>query len=87
MLKHAATETTATVTYIYNVPADDNRLNTCKIEYNDGNMVNLPDLAELREYTTVNSEINVAESIRSVLIYVNFLNVEYPIALYHLQIP
>lgn len=81
VLKHAATETTATVTYIYNVPADDNRLNTCKIEYNDGNMVNLPDLAELREYTTVNSEINVAESIRSVLIYVNFLNVEYPIVI------
>ena len=79
VLKHAATETTATVTYIYNVSADDNRLNTCKIEYNDGNMVSLPNLGKLKEYTTVNSEINVAESIRSVSIYVNFLNVEYPI--------
>ena len=81
VLKHAATETTATVTYIYNVPVTDNRLNTCVIEYIDGNTVNLSDLDKLREYTTVNSEINVAESIKSVSIYVSFLNVDYPIVI------
>ena len=81
VLKHAATETTATVTYIYNVSADDNRLNTCEIEYINGNTICLPDLGKLKEYTTVNSEINVAESIRSVSIYVNFLNVDYPIVI------
>ena len=78
VLKHAATETTATVTHIYNVPADDNRLNTCRIEYNDGNAISLPDLDKLKEYTTVNSEINVAESIKSVSIYVNFLRSSVP---------
>ncbi len=81
VLKHAATETTATVTYIYNVSGDDERLNTCEIKYVDGNTVSLPDLDKLKEYTTVNSEINVAESIRSVSIYVNFLNVDYSIVI------
>ena len=79
VLKHAATETTATVTYIYNVLKDDERINTCVIERTDGTKMSLPDLDKLKDYTTVNSEINVAESIRSVSIYVNFLNVKYPI--------
>lgn len=81
VLKHAATETTATVTYIYNVSADDNRLNKCEIEYADGTTECLRDWDKLKEYTTVNSEKNVAESIRSVSIYVNFLNVQYPIVI------
>ena len=79
VLKHAATETTATVTYIINVSTDDTRINTCDIEYSDGIKKNIPNLEELKKYTTVNSEINVAEEIRAVSIYVNFLNVSYPI--------
>lgn len=79
VLKHAATETTATVTYIINVSADDIRINTCDIEYADGNKKNIPNLDELKKYTTVNSEMNVAEEIRAVSIYVNFLDVSYPI--------
>lgn len=79
VLKHAATETTATVTYIINVPTDDTRINTCDIEYSDGIKKNIPNLEELKKYTTVNSEMNVAEEIRAVSIYVNFLDVSYPI--------
>ncbi len=81
ILKHAATETTATVTYIYNVSKDDNRINTCDIEYADGKIVNLPDLEKLRQYTTVESDINVAEDIKSVSIYVCFLDVKYPVVI------
>lgn len=79
VLKHAATETTATVTYIHNVLKDDPRKNTCEIEYVEGNREKYPHLDKLRDYTTVNSNMNVAESIKSVSIYVNFLNVDYPI--------
>lgn len=81
VLKHAATETTATVTYIYNVAKEDRRLNSCEIEFNDGKKVYLADLDKLIEYTTVNSEINVADSIKSVSLYINFLNVNYPIVI------
>lgn len=81
VLKHAATETTATVTYIYNVSSEDPKLNTCEIEYVDGTTESMRDLNKLIEYTTVNSEKNVAESIKSVSIYINFLNVDYPIVI------
>lgn len=81
VLKHAATETTATVTYIYNVVKEDRRLNSCEIEFNGGEKVYFANLDKLIEYTTVNSEINVAGSIKSVSIYINFLNVNYPIVI------
>ncbi len=79
ILKHAVTETTAAVTYIHNVPRDDIRINTCDIEYVNGEKKHLPDLKQIIEYTTVHSEINVADTIQSVSIYVNFLDVPYPI--------
>lgn len=81
VLKHAATETTATVTYIYNVAKEDRRLNSCEIEFSDGKKGYFADLDKLIEYTTVNSEINVADSIKSVSLYINFLNVNYPIVI------
>ena len=73
VLKHAATETTATVTYIHNVLENDRRIDTCDIEYVDGKKQHISDLEQLKEYTTVNSAINVADTIRSVSVYVNFL--------------
>lgn len=81
VLKHAVTETTATVTYIYNVAKEDKRLNSCEIEFNDGEKDYLADLDKLMDYTTVNSEINVSDLIKSVSIYINFLNVNYPIVI------
>lgn len=81
ILKHKPNETTATVTYIYNVTCDDSRINTCEVEYSNGKRIQLPDLSQLEEYTTVNTEINVAETIKSVSIYVNFLNVDNPIVI------
>lgn len=79
VLKHAATETTATVTYIHNVLENDRRIDTCDIEYVDGKKQHISDLEQLKEYTTVNSAINVADTIRSVSVYVNFLKVPYPV--------
>ncbi len=79
ILKHAATETTAAVTYIYNVPRSDQRIDTCDIVYVNGKKQHISNLEQLREYTTVNSGINVAETIQSVSVYVNFLNVSYPV--------
>ena len=58
ILKHAATETTAAVTYIYNVPRSDQRIDTCDIVYVNGKKQHISNLEQLREYTTVNSRIN-----------------------------
>lgn len=81
ILKRRVNETTAAVTYIHNVHHNDSRINTCEVEYNNGKKIKLQDLSNLEEYTTVNDRINVSESIKSVSIYVNFLNVENPIVI------
>lgn len=77
ILTHAVNETTATVTYIYNVKDFDERKNTCEVTYNNGKKIYLDDMSKLMYYTTAQSEHNVAENICSVSVYVNFLNTDH----------
>ena len=79
LLSHSTEETTATLTYITNVNAKDDRINTCKVNYRSGKSIILKDLSCLSDYTTAQSENNVAAEISSVEIYVNFINSDYPI--------
>ena len=79
ILKHASAETTAAITYIYNVRQGDAREGTCEILFHNGTVKILSDLQQLKNYTTVNEICNVAETIRSVTVYVHFLNCTYPL--------
>ena len=79
LLSHSTEETTATLTYITNVNAKDDRINTCKVNYRSGKSIILKDLSCLSDYTTAQSGNNVAAEISSVEIYVNFINSDYPI--------
>ena len=79
ILSHAVDETTAAITRIHNVSYGDPKMDNCKIYYNDGNIKELSDYRMLREYTTVQSGINVAGLIKRVDIYINFINTNYPV--------
>lgn len=79
ILSHAVDETTAAITRIHNVSYGDPKIDNCKIYYNDGNIKELSDYRMLREYTTVQSGINVAGLIERVDIYINFINTNYPV--------
>lgn len=81
ILKHAKNETTATITYVHNVRYGDKRIDTARVNYCDDRSIYLDTLSEIQKYTTVQSEINVAEEILSVDIYVNFLNVDEEIVI------
>lgn len=78
ILTHAVNETTAAITYIYNVSESDPRRNTCEITYNDGRKISVQNLSEIREYTTVQSKLSVAETISFVTVYINFMNTNVP---------
>lgn len=79
ILSHAVDETTAAITRIHNVSFDDVKNGTCEIHYTDGTDKELSDYTMLKEYTTVQSKIDVADIIREVDIYVNFLNVNHAV--------
>lgn len=79
LLSHARSETTATITYIHNVGKDDPKNGTCIINYQSGEKEQLDDMDKLSEYTTAQSGLEVAKDIRSVEIYVNFMQSNYPI--------
>lgn len=81
VLTHAVTETTATITYIYNVQKKDKRLNTCVINFTDGKSQNITDISEISKYTTAQSNIDVVSKIASVEVYVNFLNTDVPLVI------
>lgn len=81
ILSHSIEETTATVTYIHNVPENDKRKGTCLINYRSGKTVNISSLSELGNYTTAQSQNHVAEKIASVEVFVHFLNVTHPITI------
>ncbi|MFQ9544957.1 MAG: dynamin family protein [Clostridium sp.] len=81
VLLHAVDETTATITYIHNVKKDDERAGRGKICYSDGTIVEFKNFTELRKYTTTQSEIKVADTIKNVDIYISFLNIDQPLTI------
>ncbi|AIQ39922.1 dynamin family protein [Paenibacillus sp. FSL R5-0912] len=77
ILPHALTETTATVTYIRNVPAGHPSADTIVVHFNDKQKPDVVlDLQEnpnaLKMYTTTQSNLNVVQEISHVDVYVNF---------------
>lgn len=76
LLKHATLETTAALTYIHNVRADDSRVNSCVITFADGSVETLDKLSELEHYTTTQSTIDVVTEVRSVDIYIDFIDID-----------
>lgn len=79
ILSHARLETTAAITYIRNVAKDDKRCNTCIVCFRDGTEKTLENLDDISNYTTVQSNSNVAERISSVTLFVNFLGNDTPV--------
>lgn len=84
VLQHATTETTAAVTRIVNVAPDDPRRMKGRVTTRDGRQIPLPDLKELKEYTTTQSlryQNRVPDEIDSVEIYLPFMALSRPIVL------
>lgn len=84
ILQHATTETTAAVTRIVNVEEDDPRRMTGRVITRDGREILMPDLGELKEYTTTQSQRyrdRVPEEIASVEIYLPFIVLSRPVVL------
>ncbi|MBP1565708.1 MAG: dynamin family protein [Oscillospiraceae bacterium] len=79
ILSHARRETTAAITYIRNVSASDSNCGKVIIEFRDGSQKMLDDFAQIKDYTTAQSDNSVAEKIKSVTVYVNFLGSDAPI--------
>ncbi|MDR6726180.1 GTP-binding protein EngB required for normal cell division [Paenibacillus amylolyticus] len=81
ILPHARTETTATVTYIRNIPANHPDVDTIKVHFKDHSkptvVFNLrEDPAALKRYTTTQSEVRVVQEISHVDVYVNFMKTD-----------
>ncbi len=76
LLKHATLETTAALTYIHNVKSGDSRNNSCVITFADGTVEELDRLSELEKYTTTQSSIDVVTEVRSVDIYIDFIDID-----------
>lgn len=81
ILTHAVNETTAAITYIYNVPENDEKIGSCDVIYNNGKSEHLADMNQLKNYTTVQSNNNVVEKIKSVSVYVHFLDTNLPVVI------
>ena len=79
LLSHAVSETTASLTRLCPVAADDERNGRCEVEFRDGRLMILDSLLELRDYTTVQSDVNVAEEVKSVTVYAHFMDAEHPL--------
>ena len=84
ILQHATTETTAAVTRIVNVEMEDPRRMTGRVITRDGRDISMPDLGDLKEYTTTQSERyrdRVPEEIAAVEIYLPFMVLSRPVVL------
>lgn len=84
ILPHALTETTATVTYIRNVPPTHSDVDTIKVHFNDSQRESVifnmkTDPEALKTYTTTQSELRVAQEIAFVEVFVNFRHTNEPI--------
>lgn len=75
ILKHATIETTATVTYIHNVKSNHELYGMCKVNFYNGNCKTFQDYENLIEYTTTISEMDVVNTISSVEIFINFIDI------------
>lgn len=74
ILSHALAETTAAITRIINVKADDPRANTGIIRFQNGTEKKLDDFSQLKTYTTKSSTTyEVAKEIRLVELYIPFI--------------
>ena len=73
ILSHAVAETTAAITYIYNVSENDPKAGKAEIELRDGKVINLDSFDDIKDYTTAQSEKNVVELVKAVKIYVHFI--------------
>ncbi len=76
LLKHATLETTAALTYIHNVKPNDERINSCVITFADGSSQKLEELQDLAKYTTTQSDIDVVTDVKSVDIYIDFIDID-----------
>ena len=87
LLPHGVSETTATVTYIHNVPENSDLVNRISIYFSDPSVSPVNDRLDngsftLREVLSTNSEsYSVATQIDRVDIYVHFLDLDEPIVL------
>ena len=84
ILKHATTETTAAVTRIINVESDDPRRMTGCVYTRDGNVLQISNLNDLKEYTTTQSERykdHVPDVIDYVEIYLPFMKINRPVVI------
>lgn len=81
LLSHAVDETTAAITYIYNVDVSDKRYGTCRVNYLDGKTKILEDYSEFAEYSTTHSSLAVVDVIRSIEIFIDFLQVKVPLVI------
>ena len=87
ILPHGLNETTATVTYIHNVPLDDSRINNVCVRFREQlkpdyhlSLTNNP--KALKDYVTTTAEkYNVAKEIASVELYLHFMDIDDPIVL------
>ncbi len=79
LLTHAVNETTATITRIINVKHGDPKIGKCRIIYRNGKSIMLDDMKRLRDYTTAQSSNNVAETILSASVFVDFIDANFPI--------
>ncbi len=76
LLKHATLETTAALTYVHNVKKDDPRANTCIINFANNTSTRLEKLEDIEKYTTTQSDIDVVREVKSVEIFINFIDVD-----------
>ena len=80
LLKHGAKETTATITEIQNIKADENN-ESFDVFYADGNQEHDIPLDALEGYTTTSSNThNVAQEISKVVIRSHVVDTSYPIS-------
>lgn len=81
ILPHAKSETTATITYIHNVPERDINQNMAYVHFADNKSSSIKldlskDHSKLDKYIRVNEELDVAHKISHVDIYIHFANIQ-----------
>lgn len=86
VLPHAVSETTATITYIHNVPLTDKRLNKAFIHFYEKDDAVFDIIKEKEQFqnhlsAVENKEVNVIKEVKSVDVYVNFAGIDESIVL------
>lgn len=86
VLPHAVSETTATITYIHNVPLTDKRLNKAFIHFYEKDDAVFDIIKEKEQFqnhlsAVENKAVNVIKEVKSVDVYVNFAGIDESIVL------